>query len=440
MSSSISSSLVNIDRVCDYVPVVSTVSAIVNLFLKIVFIPINKYQENLDQYIVHIKDKSIFRSIILMVPVLGNLVAFILFNDHSAPNQNQDDQSSSEPTDQNVGGADALSSSHANDVPEQKIEKEKEDNLPSESASLNQTPPSPKNQSNNKPSSSVPEAPLANSFVQVPSRPASPTPSDSSGETVNEEPSPVIPVQHLQVNGADIASVEPQSGSDSESETQSTAPAAQPGQIGGMDASYVHINPFEEKKEQPIEVLAKFPLLKSLGFTEEQFVLIKPWISDDVELSESNLIKVFCSLEANLKAATAEKLKLSHLGISESLITCNFNKQIIFQKIKENELLKNDFCYALNAISKSPHLYDSFSDDIKNNPLVILLTMHFHSEKFNYPLFAQDLKKNADFGLLAVSLKSNFYNKLDDEVKKDPRIQKYMELNPMSPIKPKSRK
>lgn len=64
------------DRVCDYVPVISTITNLVDLFEKCVLRFCCKPESpKLDnRYFSHIKDKSKLRCVILFVPFLGNII------------------------------------------------------------------------------------------------------------------------------------------------------------------------------------------------------------------------------------------------------------------------------------------------------------------------------------------------------------------------------
>lgn len=73
----ISSGLVAMDRFCDYVPVVSSVNNLVDLFLKAVVLPcMSKQSVNGNYYFRHIKSKSIARCVLLSIPFLNICVKF----------------------------------------------------------------------------------------------------------------------------------------------------------------------------------------------------------------------------------------------------------------------------------------------------------------------------------------------------------------------------
>ncbi|MCH9633564.1 MAG: hypothetical protein S4CHLAM7_02920 [Chlamydiae bacterium] len=70
-----SSACVKIDRYLDYVPAVSTLTNLVDIFLKCVYKPSvgeSKIQSN--HYFAYLNTKSISRSIILTIPILGNIL------------------------------------------------------------------------------------------------------------------------------------------------------------------------------------------------------------------------------------------------------------------------------------------------------------------------------------------------------------------------------
>lgn len=76
-----SSFLKRADQVCDYIPLVSTVSNLVNLFQKYVVFPRLEQGQPLEGsrfvYHAHLKDKSFLKCILLSIPVLGTIFAFI---------------------------------------------------------------------------------------------------------------------------------------------------------------------------------------------------------------------------------------------------------------------------------------------------------------------------------------------------------------------------
>lgn len=70
-----SSACVKADRYLDYVPVASTITNLVDIFLKCVYKPCvdeSKIQSN--HYFAYLDTKSTLRSIILIIPILGNIL------------------------------------------------------------------------------------------------------------------------------------------------------------------------------------------------------------------------------------------------------------------------------------------------------------------------------------------------------------------------------
>ena len=75
MASSINNFFVKADNVCDYIPGISFLSNITDLFQKSVVLPCMSQQSIKDnRYYTHLKDKSISRCIILLFPVIGNII------------------------------------------------------------------------------------------------------------------------------------------------------------------------------------------------------------------------------------------------------------------------------------------------------------------------------------------------------------------------------
>ena len=67
--------LVSADRVCDYIPIISTVSNTVGLFQKYCVIDcIDDRDLASGRYYTYLKDKSTYRSLALLIPGLGNLI------------------------------------------------------------------------------------------------------------------------------------------------------------------------------------------------------------------------------------------------------------------------------------------------------------------------------------------------------------------------------
>jgi len=68
-----------IDNVCDYVPFVSTVTNLIDIFHKVVVLNLIDETEIMDShYYSHVQDKSLVRCIVLLVPILGNIVIGLL--------------------------------------------------------------------------------------------------------------------------------------------------------------------------------------------------------------------------------------------------------------------------------------------------------------------------------------------------------------------------
>jgi len=75
MEVSSSRMLTHIDMFFDYVPFISTVTNIVNIFQKFLIIPfIDKDYLKESHYFFHIQNKGLFRCVLLIVPILGNLI------------------------------------------------------------------------------------------------------------------------------------------------------------------------------------------------------------------------------------------------------------------------------------------------------------------------------------------------------------------------------
>jgi hypothetical protein len=70
----ISNLLVTADNISNYIPFVSTITNIVDIFLKCVVIPrLERENIPLNHYFTHLQKKSLALCIILLVPVLGNI-------------------------------------------------------------------------------------------------------------------------------------------------------------------------------------------------------------------------------------------------------------------------------------------------------------------------------------------------------------------------------
>lgn len=76
--SSIASPLVSLDTLMDYIPVVSTLTNLVDLFQKCLVVPFmhEKYIHT-SHYFTHIKNKSFARCAVLLLPVVGNIVIIL---------------------------------------------------------------------------------------------------------------------------------------------------------------------------------------------------------------------------------------------------------------------------------------------------------------------------------------------------------------------------
>lgn len=64
------------DYVCDYTPIISTVSNLVDLFQKVVIFPLTSMGLDIKKshYYSHLNGKSISRCIILLIPFIGNFI------------------------------------------------------------------------------------------------------------------------------------------------------------------------------------------------------------------------------------------------------------------------------------------------------------------------------------------------------------------------------
>lgn len=70
--------LVKADNICDYIPVVSTATNLVDLFQKAVVIPkLDADVISSSHYYTHLKNKGIFRCLALLLPFIGNLLVAI---------------------------------------------------------------------------------------------------------------------------------------------------------------------------------------------------------------------------------------------------------------------------------------------------------------------------------------------------------------------------
>lgn len=70
----ITENLISLDRTADYIPVISSVSNIVDLFLKYVVVPRISNDTVQNRYWTHIRNKDLYRSMILIaLPIIGNI-------------------------------------------------------------------------------------------------------------------------------------------------------------------------------------------------------------------------------------------------------------------------------------------------------------------------------------------------------------------------------
>jgi hypothetical protein len=78
MVNTVNNFFVKADNLCDYIPTVSTLSNLIDLFQKYVILPFisNQTIDN-SHYYTHLKNKSILRSIVLLIPVIGNVIVGI---------------------------------------------------------------------------------------------------------------------------------------------------------------------------------------------------------------------------------------------------------------------------------------------------------------------------------------------------------------------------
>lgn len=94
-SGTVNNALVRIDQICDYVPIASTITNLVDIFEKCAFSGCCSSESiNSNRYFSHINDKSILRCVILLVPILGNIIVGIydLIQSHQAEGNEREDQ------------------------------------------------------------------------------------------------------------------------------------------------------------------------------------------------------------------------------------------------------------------------------------------------------------------------------------------------------------
>ena len=66
---------VKVDAACDYIPVVSTASNLIDLFQKCVILPLmNKQSIANNHYYTYLKEKNVSRCLVLLIPVIGNII------------------------------------------------------------------------------------------------------------------------------------------------------------------------------------------------------------------------------------------------------------------------------------------------------------------------------------------------------------------------------
>lgn len=81
--------LVRIDKGLDYVPIASTMSNLVDLFIKYVILPkLSEEKINNNHYFTHIKEKSLDRCLLMFIPIIGNIVFGIIDFAYKKPNPN----------------------------------------------------------------------------------------------------------------------------------------------------------------------------------------------------------------------------------------------------------------------------------------------------------------------------------------------------------------
>lgn len=78
MTSNVNDFFVKADNACDYIPFVSTLSNLIDLFQKCVVLPLVSNQSIVNShYYTHLKNKSILRCTFLLIPVIGNIIVGI---------------------------------------------------------------------------------------------------------------------------------------------------------------------------------------------------------------------------------------------------------------------------------------------------------------------------------------------------------------------------
>jgi len=78
MVNNVYTNLVIADNVCDYIPAVSTLSNLTDLFQKCLVLSFMSDQTIVNNhYYTHLKNKSFLRCIVLLIPVIGNIIVGI---------------------------------------------------------------------------------------------------------------------------------------------------------------------------------------------------------------------------------------------------------------------------------------------------------------------------------------------------------------------------
>ena len=68
-----------LDKVCDYIPVVSTLSNITDLVQQVLVLPfLNTDFRVKNNYYTHLECKTLFRPLLLLIPVIGNIIVVII--------------------------------------------------------------------------------------------------------------------------------------------------------------------------------------------------------------------------------------------------------------------------------------------------------------------------------------------------------------------------
>lgn len=73
----ISKLLIKMDDYCDYVPFISTVSNLLDLFQKYAILPLLKNEIKENHYFKHINQKKFYRCVLLTIPILGNIAVIM---------------------------------------------------------------------------------------------------------------------------------------------------------------------------------------------------------------------------------------------------------------------------------------------------------------------------------------------------------------------------